>query len=180
MSRVGKKPIPLPDNVTVAYQERRIALKGPKGENSFLVPPLVELKIEEQEIRVEADYLNNKRARSLMGTVRSVIQNMVTGVSQGFTRQLRMVGVGYRASVAGTELELLVGFSKPVRLPLPQGVTAAVEGNTQINLASHDNVLLGRFAAQIRSVRPPEPYQGKGILYAGEKVRRKAGKAGKK
>lgn len=180
MSRVGKKPIVLPKNVTVAYQERRIALKGPKGENSFLVPTLVELKIEEQEIRVEADYLNDKRARSLMGTVQSVIQNMVTGVSEGFTRQLRMVGVGYRATVAGKELELLVGFSRPVRLPLPQGVTAEVEGNTQITLASHDNVRLGHFAAQIRSVRPPEPYQGKGILYAGEQVRRKAGKAGKK
>ena len=180
MSRIGKRPIAIPQGVDVAYQERRIQLKGPKGEHSFAVPEPVDLKIEEDRIEVQADYVNDAGARRMMGTVQSVLQNMVTGVSEGFTRKLRLVGVGYRAAVQGKNMELMLGFSKPVKMTLPEAVSAEVEGNTLITLACHDNVLLGQTAAKIRAFRPPEPYQGKGVLYENEQVRRKAGKAGKK
>lgn len=180
MSRIGKKPITLPSGVSAVYQERALEVKGPKGRNAFRVPPPVELKIDGGQIVVEADYQNDKRARCLMGTVRAVVQNMVTGVHQGFTRQLKLVGVGYRANLQGRKLELTLGFSRPRQYLLPEGVSAQVEANTSVILTSHDNVLLGQTAANIRALRPPEPYQGKGISYAEERIRRKAGKAGKK
>ena len=180
MSRVGKRPITVPQGVNVAYQDRQVHIKGPKGEHRFAVPQPVELKIDNGIIQVQADYVNDTTARRMMGTVQSVLQNMVTGVSEGFTKRLQLVGVGYRATVQGKNLEMLLGFSKPVNVVLPEGVTAQMEGNNQIILACHDNVLLGQTAAKIRKFRPPEPYQGKGILYEGERVRRKAGKAGKK
>ncbi len=180
MSRIGKRPIQLPQGVEVKYADRLVHLKGPKGENSFLVPEPVDLKIDKEQILVEADYLNSTKARCMMGTVQSVLQNIVTGVSAGFSKRLNLVGVGYRAALQGGNLELQLGFSKPIRFVLPQGVSAQVEGNNQIVLTSHDNVLLGQTAAKIRAFRPPEPYQGKGVLYENEKVRRKAGKAGKK
>ena len=180
MSRIGKRPIEVPSGVTVTYQERLIHCKGPKGENSYTVPDPVELDIEKDTIKLVADYVNDSHARCMMGTAQSVIQNIVTGVSEGFTRRLNLVGVGYRASVQGDKLELLLGFSQPVNFTLPKGVKAEVEGNNQITLSSHDNVLLGQVAAKIRAFRPPEPYQGKGVLYEGERIRRKAGKAGRK
>ncbi|MCZ6844055.1 MAG: 50S ribosomal protein L6 [SAR324 cluster bacterium] len=180
MSRVGKKPIASPQGVNVDYQERQVHLKGPKGEHNFSVPQPVDLKIEDGLIQVEADYVNDTTARRMMGTVQSVLQNMVTGVAEGFTKKLQLVGVGYRASVQGKNIELLLGFSKPVNVTLPETVSAEMEGNTQIILSCHDNVLLGQVAAKIRAYRPPEPYQGKGILYENERIRRKAGKAGKK
>ena len=180
MSRIGKRPIPVPAGVNVQYAERRLKIKGPKGESDFNVPPQVEVEIEGGEIRVVADYVNNREARTMMGTVQAVLQNMVTGVSQGFTRNLQLVGVGYRANVQGQTLELSLGFSHPVKMPLPSAVKAEVENNTLIRLSSHDKVLLGQTAANIRVLRPPEPYQGKGILYQNERIRRKAGKAGKK
>lgn len=180
MSRIGKKPIPLPQGVEVKYEGRLIYIKGPKGANDFKVPPLVDLKIGKENIMVEADYENDKKARCMMGTVQSVLQNMVTGVSTGFSRKLKLVGVGYRAILTGNDLELQLGYSKPVRFSLPEGVTAQVETPTQISLFSHDKVLLGQTAAKIRAFRPPEPYQGKGILVENERIRRKAGKAGKK
>ena len=181
MSRVGKRPIPIPKGVEVQYAERVVHLKGPKGQNTFSVPPLVELELDGGEIRVTADYLNDTRSRSLMGTVQACLANMVEGVSQGFTRRLQLVGVGYRAAVQGQNLEMTLGFSHPVRYALPAVVKAQVEGNNNlIVLTSHDNVVLGQTAANIRALRPPEPYQGKGVLYEGERVRRKAGKTGKK
>ena len=155
-------------------------IKGPKGENQFDVPQLVDVKVEDGEIQVLADYVNDKAARCMMGTVRSVLQNIVTGVSEGFTKRLQLVGVGYRATVEGRDMELLLGFSQPVKVTLPEKVSAEMEGQTLIVLSSHDNVLLGQTAAKIRAFRPPEPYQGKGILYENERLRRKAGKAGKK
>ena len=181
MSRVGKRPIAIPKGVDVQYQERVVRLKGPKGQNQFSVPALVELEVGGGQIQVKADYLNDTRARALMGTVQSCLSNMVVGVSEGFTRRLQLVGVGYRATAQGQKLELQLGFSHPVKVELPAGVKAQVEGNNnQIVLSSHDNILLGQTAASIRAIRPPEPYQGKGVLYEGERVRRKAGKTGKK
>ena len=180
MSRIGKKPIPLPKGVEVKYEDGLVRLKGPKGENEFKVPGLVNLKVEPERILVQADYLNDSKARSMMGTVQAVLQNMVDGVHKGFSKKLNLVGVGYRASLQGKGLELLLGFSKPVNFPLPKGISAEIEGNNQIILSSHDRVLLGQIASKIRALRPPEPYQGKGVLYENEKIRRKAGKAGKK
>ncbi len=141
---------------------------------------LVELELKPNELNIRADYQNNKRARCMMGTTRSVLFNMVTGVSQGFTRKLQLTGVGYRAAVSGANLELSLGFSHPVKMSLPQGISAKVENNNQIVLSSHDKVLLGRFASQIRQWRPPEPYLGKGVSYEGERILRKAGKSGRK
>jgi large subunit ribosomal protein L6 len=181
MSRVGKRPIAIPKGVEVQSQERVVRLKGPKGQNQFALPELVEVDVEGDEIRVKADYLNSTRARALMGTVQACLSNMVEGVSKGFTRRLQLVGVGYRAAVQGQNLELQLGFSHPVKVELPGGVKAQVEGNNnQIVLTSHDNVLLGQTAANIRAIRPPEPYQGKGVMYENERIRRKAGKTGKK
>lgn len=181
MSRVGKRPIAIPKGVQVQYEDRVVRLKGPKGENRFAVPESVELNVGGEEIRVEADFLNDAKARSMMGTVQACLQNMVSGVSEGFTRRLQLVGVGYRAAVQGQSLELQLGFSHPVKVELPTGVQAAVEGNNNlVVLSSHDNVLLGQTAASIRALRPPEPYQGKGVMYENERIRRKAGKTGKK
>jgi large subunit ribosomal protein L6 len=167
--------------VEVQYEERVVRLKGPKGQNQFSLPQEVEVELTGGEIRVKADYLHDTRARALMGTVQSCLSNMVQGVSQGFTRRLMLSGVGYRAAVQGQNLELQLGFSHPVKVLLPGGIRAQVEGNNnQIVLSSHDNVLLGQIAATIRAIRPPEPYQGKGVLYENERIRRKAGKTGKK
>lgn len=181
MSRVGKRPIAIPKGVEVQYADRIVRFKGPKGENQFAVPQPVNVAVDGGEIRVEADYLNDSKARALMGTVQACLSNMVAGVSEGFTRRLQLVGVGYRAAVQGQNLELALGFSHPVKVALPAGVNAQVEGNNnQVLLSSHDNVLLGQIAASIRAIRPPEPYQGKGVLYENERIRRKAGKTGKK
>ena len=180
MSRVGKRPIPIPKGVTAVLQDRLVVIKGPKGESRFQVPPPVQADLNAERIQLVADYQHDRDASRLMGTARAVLRNMITGVSQGFTRKLNLVGVGYRASVQGANMELTLGFSKPVKVALPKGVTAQVEGNTAITLSSHDNVVLGQVAANLRSLRPPEPYQGKGVLYDGEKIRRKAGKTGKK
>lgn len=180
MSRIGKKPIPLPQGVAVRYEDGMIHCKGPKGENSYRVPDPVELDINNERIQLIADYVGDTHARCMMGTAQSVIQNIVTGVSEGFTKRLNLVGVGYRASLAGSELELLLGFSRPVNFTVPEGVSVELEGNNKLILSSHDKVLLGQVAARIRAFRPPDPYQGKGVLYENERVRRKAGKAGRK
>jgi large subunit ribosomal protein L6 len=181
MSRVGKRPIAIPPGVEVNYGDRRIVhIKGPKGENRFQVPEIVDLDIQDGEIKVKADYLNDAKARAMMGTVQANLSNMVTGVLEGFTRKLNLKGVGYRAAVQGSDLEMQLGFSHPVKMKLPEGIKAEVEGQNKIILSSHDKVLLGQTAANIRAHRPPEPYQGKGISYEGERIRRKAGKTGKK
>ena len=180
MSRIGKRPITIPNGVDVQYQERTLRVKGPKGENTFSVPELVDLEVANGEISVKADFLKNSSARSMMGTVQSCLSNMVTGVAEGFTRKLTMKGVGYRAQVQGQNMELALGYSHPISYTLPAGVKAEMEGNTVIILSSHDKVLLGQTAANIRAFRPPEPYQEKGVRYEDETVRRKAGKTGKK
>ena len=180
MSRIGKRPITLPKAVKVDFKDRRLTCTGPKGQIDFDLPRLVDLEIADGVIRIQADHEGNTEAKAQMGTAQAVISNMVAGVSEGFTRRLQLNGVGYRASVQGTNMELTLGYSKPVQFKLPKGVSAQVENNTLIVLASHDKVLLGQTAAQIRGLRPPEPFQGKGVRYENEYVRRKAGKTGKK
>ena len=180
MSRIGKRPIPLPKGVTAQLQDRLVILKGPKGESRFRIPEPVQADLNAERIQLLADYKNDRDASRLMGTSQSVLKNMVKGVAEGFVRKLNLVGVGYRASVQGATMELTLGFSRPIRFSIPKGVTAQVENNTAITLGSHDHVLLGQTAATIRSLRPPEPYQGKGVMYEGEKIKRKAGKTGKK
>jgi len=180
MSRIGKRPIPLPKGVTAQLQDRLVILKGPKGESRFRIPEPVQADLNAERIQLLADYKNDRDASRLMGTSQSVLKNMVKGVAEGFVRKLNLVGVGYRASVQGATMELTLGFSRPIRFSIPKGVTAQVENNTAITLGSHDAVLLGQTAATIRSLRPPEPYQGKGVMYEGERIKRKAGKTGKK
>jgi large subunit ribosomal protein L6 len=177
---MGKRPIPLPKGVSVQMQERQVRVKGPKGESVFALPEKVNLEVGADTILVLADYEHDKDASRLMGTAHARLQNMVNGVATGFVKKLQLVGVGYRAAVTGANMELLLGFSKPVKYALPKEVKAQVDNNTLITLTSHDNVVLGQTAANLRALRPPEPYQGKGVMYENEKIRRKAGKTGKK
>lgn len=180
MSRIGKRPIAIADSVKVAVDNRVVEIKGPKGALKFALPELVELDIQDKVINVQADYANNSHAKALMGTARAILNNMVIGVTEGFKKQLNLNGVGYRASVKGKKLELNLGFSHPIHYELPEGVTVKVQANTQLHFESCDKQLIGQVTAEIRTYRPPEPYKGKGILFEGEVVRRKAGKSGKK
>ena len=180
MSRVGRRPINIPAKVDVSYIDRVVKLKGPKGTLSFAVPNSVELVVEGNILKVQADYQNDSQAKMLMGTTQATIRNMMLGVTEGYKKQLNLVGVGYRASISGSKLELNLGYSHPVVFQLPEGVKGVVNANTQINLESCDKHLLGQAAANIQSCRPPEPYKGKGILFEGEIIRRKVGKTGKK
>jgi large subunit ribosomal protein L6 len=179
MSRIGKRPIPLPAKVTVTIAGQQVAVKGPKGELSRVLPAEVEVTQEGETLLVQRR--NDSRvARQRHGLSRTLIANMVEGVSQGFQRRLEIQGVGYRAQVQGRNLTLNVGYSNPVQIAPPEGIQLAVENNTNVLISGIDKEIVGNIAAQIRAVRPPEPYKGKGIRYAGEMVRRKAGKAGKK
>ena len=178
MSRVGNQPIPVPGNVTVEIGDGRLSIKGPKGELSRQVPRQISIRRDDGALRVERAS-DEPTQRSLHGLTRSLIANMVTGVTTGFSRRLEVNGVGYRAAVSGGNLVLQVGFSHPVLYPAPPGITFAVQANA-ITISGADKELVGEVAAQIRRVRPPEPYKGKGIKYAEEVIRRKAGKAGAK
>jgi large subunit ribosomal protein L6 len=178
MSRIGKRPISVPAKVTVTLDGQYVAVKGPKGELFRVLPAEV---IVEQE----GDTLHVKRrdesrvARARHGLCRTLVSNMVEGVSTGFTRRLQIIGVGYRAQVQGRNLILNVGYSKPVEIVPPDGIQVAVENNTNVIVSGFDKEIVGNTAARIREVRPPEVYKGKGIRYEGETVRRKAGKTGK-
>jgi len=178
MSRVGKQPITVPANVTITLAANEVSVKGPKGELSRSVPKEVTLVRENGTLRVERGS-DEPTHRALHGLTRSLIANMVTGVTDGFTRRLEINGVGYRAAVSAGNLVLQVGFSHPVLVPAPQGITFTVTGNA-IMISGADKEMVGEVAAQVRHVRPPEPYKGKGIKYAEEVIRRKAGKAGAK
>lgn len=179
MSRIGKSPINIPNKVTVAIDGSHIAVKGPKGELSRLLPAAVTVAQEGETLLViRRD--ESRSSRQLHGLSRTLVANMVEGVSQGFQRRLEIQGVGYRAQVQGRNLTLTVGYSHPVQISPPEGIQLAVENNTNVIVSGFDKELVGNTAAKIREVRPPEPYKGKGIRYAGEVVRRKAGKAGKK
>jgi large subunit ribosomal protein L6 len=178
MSRIGKMPITLPKAVEVDVADGVVRVKGPRGELSRSVPSSLTIVREDGTLRVERGS-DAPTQRSLHGLTRSLIANMVTGVTDGFTRRLEVNGVGYRAAVSSGNLVLQVGYSHPVLYPAPEGITFAVAANA-ITISGADKELVGEVAAQIRRVRPPEPYKGKGIKYAEEVIRRKAGKAGAK
>jgi large subunit ribosomal protein L6 len=179
MSRVGKLPITLPKGVTVAVQGQVLSVKGPKGTLTRVLPPIIELELDQQVLHVRRQD-QSRTARALHGLVRALVYNMVVGVSQGFVRNLEITGVGYRASAQENVLNLSLGYSHPVEFPLPQGLTATVERQNTIRLEGIDNELLGQTAARLRALRACEPYKGKGIRYSGERVYRKVGKAGGK
>ena len=179
MSRIGKRPITIPAKVQITIDGSFIAVKGPKGELSRILPPAVALEHEGETLLVlRRD--ESRTSQQLHGLSRTLVANMVQGVSEGFQRRLEIQGVGYRAQIQGRNLNLNVGYSHPVQIEPPEGIQLAVENNTNVIVSGFDKELVGNIAARIRQVRPPEPYKGKGIRYAGEVVRRKAGKTGKK
>ena len=179
MSRIGKRPIPVPAKVTVDIQGLHLTVKGPKGTLERQLPDKVIIAQEGETLTVVRQD-ESRTAWERHGLVRTLVANMVDGVSNGFERRLDIQGVGYRAQAQGNKIILNVGYSKPVELDMPSGIQVAVENNTQVIVSGIDKELVGNVAAKIRSVRPPEPYKGKGIRYLGEFVRRKAGKTGKK
>jgi large subunit ribosomal protein L6 len=179
MSRVGKKPIPVPKQVTVTIRDGEVMVQGPKGSLNRSIPPELEVSFQEDQLTVRTLAETNK-IRAQFGLIRSLLANMVHGVSAGFERTLDIQGVGYRAELQGEQLVLNLGYSHPVIYPLPEGVSAQVEKQTRIVIRGIDRDLLGLTAAQIRKFRPPEPYKGKGIRYAEETIRRKVGKTGSK
>ena len=179
MSRIGKAPIPLPDKVSVSLNGLAVTVKGPKGELSRTLPEGVQIS-QDGNTLVVSPSSENRRSRERHGLCRTLVANMVEGVSQGYTRKLEIIGVGYRAAVQGTKLVVSAGYSHQVEMVPPEGVTFAVEGNTTVLVSGANKELVGNEAAKVRAIRPPEPYKGKGIKYEGERILRKAGKTGKK
>jgi large subunit ribosomal protein L6 len=179
MSRIGKLKIPCPDTVKVSQAGDRVVVKGPNGELSEKIHPFLSVKIDSDGIQVEKDP-QQRKADALSGLTRTLIANMVQGVTEGYKRELEIVGVGYRAELAGDALVFQLGYSHKINFPLPEGISAEVPKPTQIVLKGIDKSLLGLTAAKIRDLRRPEPYKGKGIRYVEEKIRRKVGKAGAK
>ncbi len=179
MSRIGKRPIAIPAKVTAEINGQQVTIKGPKGTLERVIPAPISVRQEGETIEVTPD--NETRiARQRHGLCRTLVANMVEGVSQGFQKRLQVQGVGYRAQAQGKQLTLNVGYSKPVEITMPEGIDVAIENrNTEIIISGIDKELVGNIAARIRAVRPPEPYKGKGIRYFGEQIRRKAGKTGK-
>ena len=179
MSRVGKKPIPIDSKTNITYKNRQITVKGPKGTLFLKVNSAVDLDIQESLIYVTL-LKNERKSRALQGLTRSLIANMVTGVLNGFERTLKVNGIGYKAELKGKIILFNIGYSHPVNFPIPDGISVGIEKNTLIKLSGIDKDLLGKTAASIRQLRPPEPYKGKGIKYAEEYIQRKAGKTGAK
>jgi large subunit ribosomal protein L6 len=179
MSRVGRRPIELPGDVKVDVRGNHVEVSGSKGKLSQTFRPEMTIKVEDGRLLVERPS-DSRQHRAFHGLTRALLNNMVTGVSEGFNRRLQVEGVGYRAELSGNNLVLNVGYSHPVEIEPPEGVTFEVENRgKQINVSGIDKQVVGEITAKIRKVRPPEPYKGKGIRYVGEYVRRKAGKAGK-
>lgn len=179
MSRIGKRPIPVPAKVTVTIDGQQVTIKGPKGELSRVLPNEVSVEQVDGEVQVKRRD-ESRPARQRHGLCRTLVANMVEGVSQGFQRRLEIQGVGYRAQVQGKNLVLNIGYSHPVTIEPPPGIEFIVENNVNIIVSGIDKEIVGNTAARVRAVRKPEPYKGKGIRYQGEQVRRKAGKSGKK
>lgn len=176
MSRIGKSPVELPAGVTLTVQGKDIVVKGPKGELKESLQPGITVTVDgTQAVVTRRD--DEKQTKAYHGLVRSLIANMVIGVTQGYEKKLEMVGTGYRAALQGNKIVLSVGFSHPVEIEQPQGIQFKVEGSTKISVTGIDKCLVGQVSANIRKIRPPEPYKGKGIKYHDEHVRRKAGKA---
>ena len=178
MSRIGKRSIKLVEDVKIFYKDRVLEVKGPKGELEFQMHPDVDLVIDDQTLSVI--HSNEKTTKTaLIGTTWKHINNMISGVSKGFQKKLNLVGVGYRAALNQKELVLNLGYSHPIKYSIPDGISASVDANTKITLESSDKQLLGQVSAEIQKFRPPEPYKGKGVLFEGQKLKRKAGKSGK-
>ena len=179
MSRIGKLPVSVPNGVEVTIGEGEVRVKGPKGElTQHVLSQVVDVKLEDGKVIIERKG-EAKPHRSAHGLTRTLINNMVEGVSKGFRKSLEIQGVGYRAAKAGEKLNLSLGYSHPVVFDPPQGITLSVEGTNKIHVDGIDKQQVGQVAAEIRSLRPPEPYKGKGVRYVGEVVRKKLGKAGK-
>ena len=176
MSRVGVKPISLPDKVKVSVEGRSVTVEGPKGKLDFNLPGGVDVAQEDGSVLVTRQS-ELRQVRALHGTVRSIVHNMITGVSQGFVKELEIQGVGMRAAVKGQDLDLSLGKSHPIQHPIPADLTVSVAENTKIKVEGIDKQKVGQFAAEVRGYYPPEPYKGKGVRYAGERVRRKEGKS---
>ncbi|MFL2690345.1 MAG: 50S ribosomal protein L6 [Gammaproteobacteria bacterium] len=175
MSRVAKNPIIIPDGVNISIDDKNVTVKGSKGELDFLLSLSISLNIDDNAITVSYDESNQKSV-ALAGTTRSIINNMIIGVSVGFEKKLELIGVGYRAKASGKLLELTLGFSHPVKYQLPDDVQVETPSQTEVVLKSHNKQILGQVAAEIRAFRPPEPYKGKGVRYADEQVKRKEAK----
>ena len=175
MSRVGNQPIPIPDGVKVTYNSRSLKVKGPKGELSRDINPIVDLGVNDDFINVIPSGM--KQARAMQGLTRTLVANMIVGVTQGFERGLEVIGVGYRVGLKANVLTLTLGYSHPVVYKLPEGISASVDKKNRIVLSGIDKELLGDTAATIREFRRPEPYKGKGIKYVEEQIRRKVGKS---
>lgn len=178
MSRIGRMPITIPAGVTVTIDGQDVAVKGPKGELSLTVKEPIQAVMVENTITVTRPD-DERLSRSLHGLTRTLIQNLIIGVTDGFSKQLEVVGTGYRLAAKGSGVEFSLGFSHPVVVDPPAGITFTVEGNDKLTVSGIDKQAVGEVAANIRKIRKPEPYKGKGVRYAGENVRRKAGKAGK-
>jgi large subunit ribosomal protein L6 len=179
MSRIGKKPVAVPKNVTATVDGRHIKVKGPKGELERSLHPAMEIAIEEGTIVVRRPS-DESEHKALHGLTRTLVANMVEGVTQGFQKSLEIVGVGYKAETRPYGLQLALGFSHPIEYRAPKGIKLTAPQPTAITIEGADKELVGQVAAELRSLRPPEPYKGKGIKYTGEQIRRKAGKAGGK
>ncbi|PRI11458.1 50S ribosomal protein L6 [Leucobacter massiliensis] len=178
MSRIGKLPITVPGGVDVKIEGQKVTVKGSKGELSLVVSEPIRVAVEDGQVLVTRPD-DERDSRALHGLTRTLINNNIIGVTEGYTKQLEVVGTGYRVQQKGSGLELALGFSHPVSFDAPEGITLAVEGNTKITVSGISKQAVGEVAANIRKLKKPEPYKGKGIRYAGEVVRRKAGKAGK-
>lgn len=178
-SRIGKNPVEVPSGVTVKLDGQSLAVKGPLGELSLVYPREIVVNQEGAILRV-AKANETRRAREMHGLFRTLTNNLVVGVSKGFEKRLQLIGVGYRAAVEKNVLVMNLGFSHPVRMPIPDGITVKVEENIRLTISGRDKAAVGDFSANVRSWRPPEPYKGKGIKYSDEVIRRKEGKIGKK
>ncbi len=176
MSRVGQRPIPIPSQVKIDLQGDTVLVEGPKGKLSYRFSPGISLDLQKEQLLIQRAN-SEKRLKSLHGLTRTLVDNMVKGVTQGFVKELEIQGVGYRAQVTQGILELFVGFTHPIHYPIPMGITIETPKPTQLVVRGIDKALVGQVAARIRAFAPPEPYKGKGIRYVGEVVRRKAGKA---
>jgi len=179
MSRIGKKPVTLPKGVAVEIQGNTVAVKGPKGELRRTLHTEMQVALADGQVTVSRPS-DEKRHKALHGLSRTLVQNMVEGVSKGFSKTLEIQGVGYKAEAKPYGVNLIVGYSHPVKYEAPKGIKISVENNTVVKVEGADKEVVGQVAAELRSVRPPEPYKGKGIRYQGEQVRRKAGKTGAK
>lgn len=177
MSRIGNRAIKVPSGVTVDVADGEIRVKGPKVTLSGPLPEGIAVKVEDGSIRFSRTE-DTKEARRLHGLARALTNNMVIGATTGFTRRLEIEGVGYRADVRGKEVHLLLGYSHPIVVPIPEGLSVSVDGNTKLAITGADKEVVGQFAANLRALRAPEPYKGKGVKYAEERIRRKVGKAG--